>query len=168
MTRLRHRRNWAVCGLVVLALVLVVLSLGELRGYHYRTLGKEYAMWAVGQAALDYLRDTGVAPEGVNDLIEAGLLEYEGGWLKSPENKYHGAPATAARGVRLSVPAAVDAYILRGDMVVHRDTGQPVIIVASDGVPADRQARVNRELGSEWWSIVAPQAERRDPNGAQP
>lgn len=170
MSQARHWRRWAVLGAVSTGIALVVIGLGELRGYHYRMLGKEYAMWTVGRAALDRLREGGAPPKDLNDLLQAGLLEYDSasGWLDSPGNKYGGAPPGAAQGVRLSIPPTAQDYVLTGDAVVRRDTGEALTLLTCDGVPVDRQAGVNRELARQWYSIVTAPATSAPSSTIQP
>lgn len=114
-------------------------------------------MCTIGRAALEYLRQKGKAPRGVDELLEAELLYLDASrhtMMSSPPGRQT-VFADEAYRVRLSFPGTSEGYDLVDGAVISRSDHRPVVLVSCDRVTSELQDYANRLFAEEWYSIMA-------------
>lgn len=154
------RLVWA---LVAAATVLALFSVAGLMRWHSMVQKERYdALWAVGWAALDYLRETGDSPKDADTLIRYGMFHEDpaSGLLVPAESRqYKSVLAKYARQVRLRIPASIEDYTLMDGNVVRSESGEPMKMISCSSLDSVSLEFTNKRFAREWFAIMSSRRE---------
>lgn len=162
MTR---RRTLSLVTVTLVGLAVVVALLSEARRRTYQQERRVRTAWLVGRVAIDYIRQQGAVPEEVETLFSADLLkidEVEERVYAPPRGYYPQGYAVALPDVTLDLPPSRRAFRVEGELVLNRQTGAEVRLVAVTGLNSESEGRLNRLLAKQWYTAMRELEESRE------